>query len=981
MGKASPIMSSFNGGELSPSLDGRVDLGKYATGCKTLENYIPMVQGPARRRSGTRFVNEVKNSNNRCWLIRFEFSETQAFILEFGNNYIRFYANLGQLQTGAVSAWETSKEYFKGDLVEEGGVKYYCNIGHESGTFATDLGNNIWYALEGSIYEIPTPYTSADMTNDNGTLRLRMVQSADVIYIVHPSYAPRKLQRFSNTRWVLDTVQFTNGPFQDIDPDNTIAVWANAASGTVTIRATQGIFSASDVGTLFFIENKDAGGLKPWESQKSFAVNQNPFGERRRSDGKIYFCTTNAAPPAGQRRYTGSTRPTHTRGRFVDGWGVITGTSADGPIGVEWEYESLDYGTVEITQFISATEVVGFVKKKLPFNVVLSTSGGAKTVTAMSQTATGDTRLTVTAHGFTEDKSVLVSLTYRTNSFGTTNTISGTYFATVVDVNTLDINLRFPSPFFAFNTGTLSEVSAGQATPRWAFSRWSPIRGWPSMVAFFRERLVLGTNQTIDMSVSADFENFADKNDEGEVAADMSISVQVTSDQVNTIEWLAPSDKLIIGTVGGEFICGEITSDEVLGPGNVKISQQSVFGSRSVIPVLVKDIVIFVQRQGRKLRDLQYDFGSDAYQSTDLTVLSEHVSAGGITDIVYQQEPHSIIWAVRADGQLLGFTYNKEQEVLGWHRHLLGGKGIVECIESIPRPDGTQDDLWMIVRRTVNGQTKRYIEYLEPDFDENSKLVNAFFVDSGLSYNGINTTSTTVTITGSTYAPNDPLTITFSAGILTFPGTSNVDDVIVLFDNDGNKYRISITEVTSATVATGFANKTLAAELRNSAKTNWELAIKDVAGLSHLEGETVSVLIDGATHPDRVVTGGVISLQYSATIIHVGYACPAKMKTMRLEAGAQDGTAQGKIKRITKAVIRFMATLGGKAGADDDNLDEIQFRSGSDPMSEAPPLFNGDKLIQWPGGYDFDGFITVTQEQPLPMTIVAIMPQVVTQDR
>jgi hypothetical protein len=693
--------------------------------------------------------------------VRFEFSEDQAFILEFGNQYIRFYTNHGVVVSG------------------------------------------------GSPYEISTPYTTADLTNANGTLRLRMVQSADVIYIVHPNHPPKKLSRFSNTNWTLTNVKFTGGPFEDIDPEETRTVYASAASGTgVTITASSGIFQASDVGTLFLIENKDAGGIKPWESQKSFDVNQNPFGERRRSDGKIYICTTNTTPPSNQRFYTGSTRPTHTRGKFIDGFGVITGTSADGPIGVEWEYESLDYGIVEITGFTSSTVVTGTVVKRLPFNVV------------------GNTAATI--------------------------------------------------------------------TPRWAFSRWSAARGWPSQVAFFRERLVFGTEQTIDMSVAADFENFSDKNDEGEVASDMAISIEISSDQVNTIEWMAPSDKLIIGTVGSEFILGEITNDEVLGPGNVKVSQQSVFGSRSVIPVQVGDLVVFVQRAGRKLRELKYDFGTDGYISVDLTVLSEHITNGGITDIVYQQEPHSIIWCVRADGTLLGFTYNKEQEVIGWHRHKLGGDGIVECLETIPRPDGSQDDLWMIVRRTINGQTKRYIEYLEPDFTENSTIADAFFVDSGLTYTG-----------------------------------------------------------TAATT---------------------------ISGLGHLEGKTVQVLTNGAAHPDRVVESGSITLQLPATKVQVGLGYKSTLKTMRIEAGGEAGTAQGKTKRIQDITIRFLATLGAKAGPDENTLDEIQFRRGSDPMDAPPPVFTGDKEIEWPNGYDTDGYVTIVQEQPLPMTIVAIMPELHTQD-
>ena len=893
MPKASPIISSFNAGELSPTLDGRVDLSKYSSGCKRLENFIPMVQGPARRRSGTRFVSEVKTSTDRTWLVRFEFSETQAYILEFGNLYIRFYTNHGQVISG------------------------------------------------GSAYEIASPYTAADLANANGTLKIRFVQSGDVIYIVHPSYAPRKLSRFGPVSWTLAAVDFVGGPFEDVDPDETITVFSSATTGSVTLTASAPMFVASDVGSLFFLEGKDGGSIKPWESQKDFGVNVNPFGQRRRSDGKIYICTTNSAPPSGDAYYTGSIKPTHTSGAFIDGSGQITGTALDGPIGVEWTYESLDYGVVKITGFTSTSVVTATVQQTLPTNVVYSAVGTAKAVTAIAATSQSLTRLTVAGHGYANNATVNISLTssYNWNRqdsslvcggtgaiIPTTSNeiVSGTYEAYVVDANTIDlIGSTFPTTvtinysyqddlgsgcvtvnttavgtFNAYVSGTVTQIAVGTTanlTSRWAFSRWSETRGWPSQIAFFRERLVFATGQTIDMSVAADFENFSDRNTSGEISADMSIAIEVSSDTVNTIEWLSPSDGLLIGTAGGEFVCGEMTTDEPLGPGNVKITQQSLFGSKSVIPVQIGDVVVFVQRSGRKMRELNYDFGSNGYKSNDLTVLSEHISMSGITDIVYQQEPHSVIWAVRTDGLLIGFTYNKEQEVLGWHRHPIGGSGIVECVESIPNPNGKQDDLWMIVRRTINGQTRRYIEYVEADFNEESALPDAFFVDSGLTYEG------------------------------TFVTT--------------------------------------------------------VSGLSHLEGQTVSVLVDGATHPDRVVTGGSITLQVAGEKIHAGLAAPAVLQTMRLEAGAGDGTAQGKTKRITKAVIRFLATLGAKAGADENNLDEIQFRKPADPMNQAVPLFTGDQMVEWPNGYDFDGYLMVKQDQPLPITVIAIMPQVHTQDR
>jgi hypothetical protein len=772
MPKASPIQTSFNGGEFSPALEGRVDLGKYNTACKQMVNFLPMIQGPARRRSGTRFVEEVKNSANRTWLLRFEFAETDAYILEFGDQYIRFYTNHGQVLNG------------------------------------------------GSVYEISTPYTAANLTNANGTLRLRTVQSGDVIYIVHPLYAPRKLSRFGPTNWTLTEVDFKGGPFLDIDPDQSITVYSSAATGTVTITSSAPLFSASDVGSLFLIEEEDLSYIKPWDAGQELsrsttsASGPNVLGTLRRSDGKTYKCVTSDSAPAGTPERvirTGGNKPVHTSGVAADGDGEPKLPNNSNPTvyreGVDWEFQDPGYGWVKITGFTNSTTVTATVQSRLPDGVLTSSN--------------------------------------------TTN--------------------------------------------RWAFGRWGASRGWPSQVTFFRERLCFSTGQILNFSVAADFENFSARNDSGEVAADMAITIEIASDTVNEVQWLQPADGLLIGTAGAEFLCKELTTDEVFGPGNVKVVQQSTYGSRSVIPVQVGESVLFVQRSGRKLRELQYEFSSDRVKSSDLTVLSEHITRSGVVDIVYQQEPHSIVWACLANGLLVGFTFNREQDVLGWHRHPIGGNGIVECMETIPSPTGTQDDLWMIVRRTINGQTKRYIEYLETDFTDETDIEDAFFVDSGLTYDGS-------------------------------PATT-------------------------------------------------------ISGLTHLEGEEVAVLVDGAAHPSVTVSSGEITLQRPGSLVHIGFPFDTFMQTMRLEAGAGDGTAQGKTKRITKAVIRFLATVGAKAGADLSQVDEIQFRQPSMPMNQAVPPFTGDKLIEWPGSYDFDGYIYVQQPQPLPMTVVAIMPQVHTQDR
>lgn len=760
MPKASPIRSTFNAGELSPLMDGRTDVAKYNNGCKVTENFIPSVQGPAVRRPGTRFVSEVKTSANRTWLLSFQFNITQSYILEFGDFYIRFYTNHGQVISGA------------------------------------------------SAYEVVSPYAVADLTNSDGCFNLGYVQSGDIIYLTHPSYPVYKLARLSNTNWTMTPAVFTNGPFNDQNVDKAVTVYASAVSGSITLTASSGIFTADHVGSLFYLQPKDLSTIKPWYAGQEFTGN--PVNTTRRSDGKTYICTTNGTPTAGKVWRTGATKPTHTYGIAYDGDGASrTGTVVELE-GLGWQFVDVGYGYVTITGYTSATQV--------------------------------------------------------------TATVSGDY--------------QLPS----------GVVGAGNATFRWAWGAFSKVQGYPENVTFFRERLTFSKGTKLYFSVSGDFENFATKDDTNQVVADRAIQIQLSSDHVDTIEWIIPSQALLIGTASQEFACSENSNSQAFAPANVKIEAQTSEGSRGVYPIAVGFSTLFVQRSGRKLKELAYNFQQNGYVSADMTVLSEHVTQTGIVSMDWHQEPYVALWAARTDGTLLGFTFNKEQDVVGWHRHLIGGDGIVECVCVIPNPDKSRDDLWMIVKRTINGTTKRYIEYLEREYRDGDDQADAFYVDSGLTYSG------------------SPATV--------------------------------------------------------------------ISGLSHLEGETVQVLADGAAHPDCVVTSGAVTLSRSASKAQIGLACPATLQTTRIEAAAGDGTAQGKTKRINKVVMRFYNTLGGWVGPTPQNLtDEINFRTGSDLMDHAPPLYTGDKLIEWPDGYNFDGYITYQQRQPLPATIVAFMPQLHTFDR
>ena len=864
MSKASPAITNFNSGEFTPLLEGRVDFERYQNGCVVMENFIPTVQGPAVRRGGTRYVASVKTAAKKVWLQAFEFSETQAYVLEFGDTYVRFYTQNGQLVSG------------------------------------------------GSPVEVATPYTLAQLFNADGTCRLRFAQSGDFLYIVHPSHAPRILKRTSATTFTLETFVPKAGPFKDVDPDSAITVSSSGETGTVTLTASAAIFQSGHVGTLFYIEAPSAVSEQQWEAGKRLAgPGDNVFGLLRRSDSKNYRCVTNyTVPGGGVEARTGTVKPTHSRGIVADGDGeaVVSGsTMFANRAGVDWEFLHAGYGWVLINSIGGGgTTASCTVVSRLPASLVITGAGAVKTITAVAD-ASGKIRITSSAHGIANLASVTVSITYDYSRpdpdplnppITGTDTFTSTTIVNVVDASTLDLDLDYSllDGITAFVSGSVQSIAlTGAASNRWAHAAWSNVEGWPSAVAFFRERLFFARGQRVWSSVSAAFDDFSRRNDAGEVTADMGIALEVASGEINEIQWLHPDRDLIAGTAGGEFSIGELTNGDALGPGNVRVLLQSRFGTRAVPPVSSGNATLFLMRAGTKVREIAYDFTSDAYKSSDATTLSEHITTGGLIDMDFALEPYSVVWSVRADGMLVGFTWNNEEQVKGWHRHPIGGNGAVESLAVIPRPDGTGDQVWMVVRRTINGGTVRYVEYMENPLPTAGLQADAFYVDAGLTYSGAAATT--------------------------------------------------------------------------------------ISGLTHLIGATVDILTNGAPHPQRVVSNsGTITLQAPATKVQVGLPCPPRLQTMRIEAGAADGTAQGKTKRMHKVTFRFLRTAGAKVGPNASNLQTLEFRTPANAMDAPPPLFSGDKLVAWPGGYEIDNRIEVTHDQPTPVNLVAIYAQIVTQD-
>lgn len=288
-------------------------------------------------------------------------------------------------------------------------------------------------------------------------------------------------------------------------------------------------------------------------------------------------------------------------------------------------------------------------------------------------------------------------------------------------------------------------------TYRWTLGAWHGGIEYPRSVTFFRERLVWAGGNRIWMSKVGDFNSFEDK-DYTEVTAECAITLVVAPDRV---QWLSPGPSLFVGTDGGEIIIAESTAADPLGPANVKQEQQTACGSKAIQPVRAGNSTLFVHRSGKQLHELVYDYNSDSFAVPNLCILAKSITKSGVVGMGWDNE-NSILWCVRKDGVLLGFTYDRGQEVIGWHRHVPAKGVYVESLGVINSPESGSEDLYVSVRTTINGETRRYITYLDVGYSlGESAVADSFFLDLGktvLSSSGVTTVPTLEHLEGKTVA-------------------------------------------------------------------------------------------------------------------------------------------------------------------------------------------------------------------------------------
>ena len=490
---------------------------------------------------------------------------------------------------------------------------------------------------------------------------------------------------------------------------------------------------------------------------------------------------------------------------------------------------------------------------------------------------------------------------------------------------------------------------------------------YPGAVSYFEQRRCFAgtTNkpQNIWMTKSGTESNM---NYSLPTRDDDSITFRVAAREANTIRHILPLTNLVLLTSAAEWRITSINSDAIT-PSTVSVRPQSYVGASNVQPVIINNNMIYPAARGGHMRELAYSWQANGYVTGDLSLRAPHLFDGNtIVDMAFEKAPYPIVWAVSSTGTLLGLTYVPEQQVGAWHWHDTDGSFESCCVVS----EGNEDVLYVIVKRVINGSTVRYVERISTRLF--STQSDAFFVDCGATLNTANTTATTVTVSGgTTWASGDSVTITASAALFAYPGTTDVNDAIILTDAAGTTYRLTITATSSTTVATARLGSALPVALRGTAINGFSFARDSVSGLTWLEGKTVSILADGAVHPQRVVTSGKITLDQAAAKVQVGLPITADMQTLPWAAQIDAGYGQGRTKNVNKVWLRVYRSSGIFVGPDSDNLTEAKQRTTE--IYGSPPALKSEEIpVMITPSWNDSGQVFVRQSDPLPLTVVSM---------
>ena len=1013
------IQPSMAGGEVSPAIGARVDLGKRAVSVELAENFVARVTGGMESRAGQQFVARCKDNSTAVRIIEFEFNTTQTFVLEFGNQYIRFHSDGGQILDSSATATvngatqadpvvvttSAAHGYSNGDEIFLSGVVGMTELNGRnfkvanvtSTTFelqdlnGTDVDGTGYTAYTSggttyAIYELPTPYVTADL------FELRYAQTGDIMVLTHPDYAPRELIRVANDVWTLSEINFQpqqafptslSAEAKTTIDSQPITGITQADPAEVTTGSTHG-WSSGDVvhlsgiagmtelnhamfeivqtgGSTFALYNIDTGASV---DSTSFTAYSSGGTAEKAVEPRQYTVTalneetgeeSLMACDALNTPISSITRANPCVITTVGGHGLrsLDEIEIEGIVGMT-ELNDQRYQVIWLSYTSFSLQYLNGYNVDSTSYTAYSSGGVIErlfTEVISSAAAEWDNYLSWNAAPDAGEYNVYASNTL--GQFG--------YIGTTNKARFQDRNL---APDFLVTPPQLRDP----------FS--DPVANgdrYPSAVGFFDQRAVYANttanpNKFFQTQIG-DIYNFSRS---VPAADDDAIFASIIARRINAIQHVVPLTDLILFTSGGEY---RVTGTPTVTPSSIQIKPQSYYGSTSLRPIVAGEVGLFCSA-GSYIRDFTYQFADDKFVGKDVTILARHLfNDYTLVDWDFAPSPHHAAWVIRDDGSMLCLTYNPDQDVYAWTRHRTKGEYQSVCVVR----EGEFDIPYFVVQRIVNGNTVQYIERQHSRrFDD---LSDAFCVDAGL------TLDDPIPITGAT--ATNPIVITTS----TAHGLSNGDTVDL-----SDIYEVGTATTIGKTISTDYNGTGYT--VANATATTFELeiegvpvdgtgfaayssnsgvarkAVTTVSGLWHLEGATVVAAANGYAETGLTVSGGEVTLDAAASRIHIGLPYYCKLRTLPLTSYADAGeTIQGKFKNIHRLTVQVERTMGMWYGPNDDLMREQVFGL---PAKYGQPLtmVTDDLDVTMKSSWDKRKQIVIEQRSPLPLTILALVPDV-----
>lgn len=970
----------FARGAISPYLYARPDLVDYVFGVRTLRNFLVTKEGAAQTRPGMAFVDECRSPSTEKRLIPFVFSTTTAdtYILEFGDQYMEVVraggrvvestvaitgitaANPPVVTTSGAHSYSSNDHVYIASvsgMTQVNGRRFQITVtGATTFTLQDTSGTNIdasaytAYSSGGTsarVYKIATPYVEADLQT------LKFAQSADVMTITHPTYAPRELSRTGHTSWTLSSGTYATpwATTTSTNPDLTYSCTPPAGSNTYYYQITQqsSLTSYTNV-----------------ESLPHYPRTTNNITGITNANPAVVTCVAHGIANGEEvylNRVSGMTEVNNRR--FI-----AANVAAD---------------TFELQAVNSAAYGVWTGASSVP---VFRTS--LRVASSAAPTATAPIPIVITPNlsGITSGTLYTFQVYKELNGvFGWIGSVSREAPFTTVTFN---------------DVGVTPDTSD---TPPTAAPMFDAATEYPSCVAYHQQRIAFANSsaqpETIWLSRLGSYQDFGTHSP---LLEDDSIEYPLNSQEVNPIRHLVPLRKLVCLTGSQEWVI-EGNDAGTITPSAFNARAYTNQGSSDVRPAIVDNDILYVQSRGNQVRSLFYDFGSDSYNGEDLTIKASHLFRGyGVRDMAYAKIPDSVLWTVRNDGELLSMTYSRKEQIVAWAEHTTDGT--FEQVCTIPENDsediGGEDAVYVLVKRTINSRVVRHIERLKEryvssaareDFtwtspDRQEELTQ---LDSFLTYDGRNTGSVTLTLSGSGWTASDTLTLTASSStfLSTDVGTDATSRKFFIYDADGNLVVLRVTQYTSPTVVSVLPDRTVPAALQATARTTWAAAVRRVTGLWHIEGESVSALGDGFEIANALldstaitVSSGIATFGESdfSSVIHVGLPIASDIELLDVE-NPEGQSLYGKKKIVKNVGVYVKGSRSFFAGNEipdaededyDENLQEECYTEESEDPDYPSPLRTEHIDVSVPGEYTEHGRAVIRNLRPFPLTILAI---------